>query len=111
MPEPVGAERIECATDRSDALGLSRVRHRTEAAVFGDSKRRRKRLGRESRLPSAETEADDATVAVLDRIPHRLERGVDGKAARDVGRETYLDTRRLLRLFRAVAEPGEDFVP
>ncbi len=111
MTEPIGAERVERAPDRRDAVGLARVRYRAQACVLGHAERRRERLGWEPDLGSAETDSDDAAIAVLDRVAHGFGRSFGRERSGDVGSQTHLDPGHLAGLGRAVTEAGEDLVP
>ena len=104
------AERIERASHRVGTGGLARVRDRREPTFAGDGERALVELRRVLGLEAAEPEADDAAVAVGDRVAGSRLCLVVGVAARDVRRQAYLDAVQLPRLLGAVAIAGEHLV-
>ena len=93
VPQPVGAERFECASDRRRAGDLAGMGHRREPLGPRELERRLVRLGRILGLQAAEPDADDATVAVLRRVADDRLRLLEREAADDVGRQPDLDAR------------------
>jgi hypothetical protein len=69
VPDPVGAQAVERAANRFRAIGLARVRHRSEPAISGDLECPLVRRGRIQRLGAAKSDADHAAVAVSDGVP------------------------------------------
>ena len=59
-------------------------------------------------LGSAQADADHAPVAVFDRVADYLQRFFEAVHARDVGRQSDLDSVSLARLGGAVADAAED---
>ena len=104
------AERIERASHGVGTGGLARVRDRREPTFAGDGERGLVELRRVLGLEAAEPEADDAAVAVGDRVAGSRLCLVVGVAARDVRRQAYLDAVQLPRLLGAVAIAGEHLV-
>ena len=110
VTDAMRAERIERASHRVGTGGLSRVRDRREPTFAGDGERALVELRRVLGLEAAEPEADDAAVAVGDRVAGSRLCFVVGVAARDVRRQAYLDAVQLPRLLGAVAIAGEHLV-
>src|SRR6266404_2476511 len=111
VTQPVGAERLERAAHGGGACDLARMRDGAEPERLRPAEDVLVRLGRELRLEPAESDADDAAVAVARRPLDRRKRHLLREAARDVRREADLDAVQLLRLLRAVADPLIDLLP
>ena len=66
VAQPVGVQRLQGAAHGGRPGQLAGVRHAAQAAGAGDGEGRRERLGREGILRSAQSQPDDAAVAVAD---------------------------------------------
>src|SRR5581483_10846453 len=111
VPEPVGLQVLERAADARGAGHLARVRDRAEPERLRVGEDLLVRLGRELGLEAAETDADDAALAVPRAPVDGLTRLLEREAARDVGRQADLDAVQVLRLLRTVADALEDVLP
>ncbi len=111
VAQPVGLEEMDSVPDRVRRAQLAGVRHGAEAAVARAPEDVLVEMRRILELERAETDTDDASVAVADGVAqavvHLFRRGVP----REIRSEPHLEAVRLARLLDAVAEALVDRLP
>jgi hypothetical protein len=111
VAQAVGVKKVERIADRIRWSQLTGVRHGAETAFPGASERLDVEMRRILELERAETDPDDAAVAVADRVAKAVIHLGGRRVSREVRREPHLHVMRLSCLLDAVAEAFVDRLP
>ncbi len=111
VADAVGPEDVQRTADGRGARRLAGVGDGPEPALARARERSRELLGCIEGFLAAEAHSDNAPIGVRQAVVHCHLGVLDGRAARDVGREPHLHVVLLTRLLCAVAVAAEDLVP
>ena len=111
VAQPVGVQEIERVPDRVRRAQLSRVRDRAQASFAGAAEDVLVEMRWKLELERAETDTDDASLAVADGVTEAVVHLLGGRVSRQVRGEPHLEAVRLARLVDSVAEALVDRLP